>query len=283
MLQPGFWSRHHQLILGSRNTGCRQVLSRSCAAVSVQKRTSPTLGTETRVSLCLAGAVRSRRSNLSLLSRRPARDSEGESNEDALARVLPFVAAGAIGLLAFAPALLVGAAASWWSLTLAGSIAGLLYFSVALPLLITVLTLGGLLLVPLLAANFFAATLLASLVAAGAGGLLVWVALGNPLPFQGLPLPWSEEEPKAAESTVQDAFANSTADDSDGEAAEDPFEDWDRRFARSRVRIKLEDLSSASKLAELRAYIAQAGAAYDVEGFSFFFLHVASNSMSVCA
>ena len=201
-----------------------------------------------RCSVCFATMLLSRRSRSQRYSQGRGRGVSDES-EDSLAKVLPFVAAAVFGLLAFTPALLVGSAALSWSVPLAGSVVGLLYFSVALPLLITVLTLGGVLVVPLLAANFFVATFIASTVAAGAAGLLVWVALGNPLPaapalpFQDL-LPWFGEEPEAA----RDAEAKS----------EDPFQDWDRRFANSFRRIRLVDLSADSKLAAMRAYIAQA-------------------------
>ena len=178
-----------------------------------------------------------------------------------MARLLPFVAAGAIGILALAPALLAGSAALWWSVILAASVTGLLYFSVALPLLITIFTLGGVLLVPLLAANFFVATLIASLVAAGAAGLLVWVALGNPLPFEGLSLPWEEDKNALG---VTDASTSAASRDRDAEAirdskVEDPFEDWDRRFDKVQRRVRLEELSAESSMTELRAYISQAG------------------------
>ena len=227
--------------------GCLACSSGRLLPTECQRRAKVPSQIRHRCSVCSATVtiLLSRRSQSQRYSKGRGRDVSDEG-EDAVAKVLPFVAAAVFGLLAFTPALLVGSAALSWSVLLAGSVVGLLYFSVALPLLITVLTLGGVLVLPLLAANFFVATFIASLVAAGAAGLLVWVALGNPLPalpFQDL-LPWSgEAEPEAADAEAK---------------SEDPFQDWDRRFANSFRRIRLVDLSADSKLAAMRAYIAQA-------------------------
>lgn len=101
-------------------------------------------------------------------------------------QMLPWVAAGVVGLLALGPTLLLGSMAAWWTFALAATMGGLLYFSVAVPVMITAALVGGIIL-PMVAANVFVAssliaTLVASLATAGCAGLLVWLALGNPMP-----------------------------------------------------------------------------------------------------
>eukprot|EP00490_Sorites_sp_Unknown_P028006 CAMPEP_0114648454 /NCGR_PEP_ID=MMETSP0191-20121206/6419_1 /TAXON_ID=126664 /ORGANISM="Sorites sp." /LENGTH=131 /DNA_ID=CAMNT_0001861803 /DNA_START=353 /DNA_END=748 /DNA_ORIENTATION=- len=85
---------------------------------------------------------------------------------------------------------------------------------------------GGIIL-PIVAANFLVAgsiiaTLLASIATAGAAGLLVWVSLGNPLP-----IPDFSSSSKTKEVNAKASDADPTA------LVEDPFTDWDRRFAAS--------------------------------------------------
>lgn len=152
------------------------------------------------------------RAKISLRARR------SDSEEDNLEKWLPFVAAGVFGLLALTPTLIVGSMAAWWAFALAATVGSLLYFSVAVPMMITAALVGGIL-IPMIAANFLVAsslvaTIVASLATAGAAGLLVWVSLGNPLPFPDL----SSKKVKAAEAVK-------------ALEEEDPFTDWDRRFA----------------------------------------------------
>lgn len=121
-------------------------------------------------------------------------------------------------MLALTPTLIVGSMAAWWAFALAATVGSLLYFSVAVPMMITAALVGGII-IPMIAANFLVASsliasIVASLATAGAAGLLVWVSLGNPLPFPDL----SSKKVKAAEAVK--AFEE-----------EDPFTDWDRRFA----------------------------------------------------
>ncbi|CAJ1403720.1 unnamed protein product [Effrenium voratum] len=129
-------------------------------------------------------------------------------------QMLPWVAAGVVGLLALGPTLLLGSMAAWWT-----------FISL-----------------PMVAANVFVAssliaTLVASLVTAGCAGLLVWLALGNPMPKLTF----------AAESEIEGTKTEAEV--------EDPFRDWDQRFAK----LRLADLSPDSKFAELRAFAAQEG------------------------
>ena len=157
---------------------------------------------------------RARRAKISLRARR------SDSEEDNLEKWLPFVAAGVFGLLALTPTLIVGSMAAWWAFALAATVGSLLYFSVAVPMMITAALVGGII-IPMIAANFLVASsliasIVASLATAGAAGLLVWVSLGNPLPFPDFP-DFSSKKVKAAEAK---AFEE-----------EDPFTDWDRRFA----------------------------------------------------
>ena len=159
----------------------------------------------------------------SQIRRRARRARRSDSDEEKLEKWLPFVAAGAFGLLALAPTLIVGSMAAWWAFALAATVGSLLYFSVAVPMMISAALVGGIIL-PMLAANVFVAgsliaTLVASLATAGAAGLLVWVSLGNPLPM----LDFSKKE--KAKETVEEPM----------KSMDDPFTDWDRRFAASQT------------------------------------------------
>jgi len=158
---------------------------------------------------------------------RRARRRRSDSDEEKLEKWLPFVAAGVFGLLALTPTLIVGSVAAWWSFAIAATVGSLLYFSVAVPMMITAALVGGII-IPIIAANFLVAgsliaTLLASLATAGAAGLLVWVSLGNPLPL----LP--DFSSKKMKSMKADEVKDVKAEVSD--AMDDPFTDWDRRFA----------------------------------------------------
>ena len=142
--------------------------------------------------------------------------------------VMPYVAAGVFGLLALGPTLALGSMAAWWAFAMAATVGSLLYFSVAVPMMITAALLGGIV-IPILATNFFIAgsliaTLLASLATAGFAGLLVWVSMGNPLPFSA-----PERERLEAPKVVE---------------VEDPFSDWDRRFAEGSKETKARDRAS---------------------------------------
>ena len=161
--------------------------------------------------------------------RRAARRSKApENGANGEEKWLPFLAAGVFGLLALGPTLLLGSIATWWAFAVAATVGGLLYFSVAVPMMITAAMIGGIV-IPILAANFLVAgslvaTLVATLVTAGCAGLLVWISLGNPLP-------WSLDSPALP-------FATKKGDQGDlGESLskEDPFSDWDRRFAETPV------------------------------------------------
>lgn len=143
--------------------------------------------------------------------------------------VMPYVAAGVFGLLALGPTLALGSMAAWWAFAIAATLGSLLYFSVAVPMMITAALIGGIV-IPILATNFFIAgsliaTLLASLATAGFAGLLVWVSMGNPLPFSA---PEKRERLEEAPKVM-----------------EDPFSDWDRRFAEgSKSETKARDRAS---------------------------------------
>jgi len=134
--------------------------------------------------------------------------------------------------------------AAWWSFAIAATVGSLLYFSVAVPMMITAALVGGII-IPMLAANFLVAgsliaTLLASLATAGAAGLLVWVSLGNPLPMPDLSsLPFKTKEGREKDGSTVDSI---------DVPIEDPFTDWDRRFA-----------SRPSKSASTKEFVAENG------------------------
>ena len=177
--------------------------------------------------LSCAYVARQRKTKIIQAARRRKSDSD---SEDKLEKWLPFLAAGVFGLLALTPTLIVGSMAAWWSFAIAATVGSLLYFSVAVPMMITAALVGGII-IPMLAANFLVAgsliaTLLASLATAGAAGLLVWVSLGNPLPMPDL----SSSSPfKTKEGWEKDGSVDSI--DAGIVPIEDPFTDWDRRFA----------------------------------------------------
>ncbi len=190
--------------------------------------------------LSCAYIARQRKTKIIQAARRRKSDSD---SEDKLEKWLPFLAAGVFGLLALTPTLIVGSMAAWWSFAIAATVGSLLYFSVAVPMMITSALVGGII-IPMLAANFLVAgsliaTLLASLATAGAAGLLVWVSLGNPLPMPDLSsLPFKTKEAWEKDGSV----------DSIDVPIEDPFTDWDRRFA-----------STPSKSASTKEFVAENG------------------------
>ena len=208
---------------------CGTVLRGSTRASWPSYRSFPKSLPSQKCSWALLGCAyiaRQRKTKIIQAARRRKSDSD---SEDKLEKWLPFLAAGVFGLLALTPTLIVGSMAAWWSFAIAATVGSLLYFSVAVPMMITAALVGGII-IPMLAANFLVAgsliaTLLASLATAGAAGLLVWVSLGNPLPMpdgqSSLPFKTKEGREKVEPSSV----------DSIDVPIEDPFTDWDRRFA----------------------------------------------------
>ena len=205
---------------------CGTVLRGSTRASWPSYRSFPKSLPSQKCSWALLGCAyiaRQRKTKIIQAARRRKSDSD---SEDKLEKWLPFLAAGVFGLLALTPTLIVGSMAAWWSFAIAATVGSLLYFSVAVPMMITAALVGGII-IPMLAANFLVAgsliaTPLASLATAGAAGLLVWVSLGNPLPMPDLSsLPFKTKEGREKDGSV----------DSIDVPIEDPFTDWDRRFA----------------------------------------------------
>ena len=171
--------------------------------------------------LCVARFI-PRRTRGQAVRREAARRRKSKASGEE--KWLPFLAAGAFGLLALGPTLLLGSIATWWAVAVAATVGGLLYFSVAVPMMITAALVGGIV-IPILTANFLVAgsliaTFLASLTTAVCGGLLIWVSLGNPLPF--LDSSFGKKELQSETSTALEEVPK-----------EDPFDDWDRRFAKA--------------------------------------------------
>lgn len=197
---------------------------------------------------CIA-AQRWRAHRIIRRARRRRRESS-DSEEENLEKWLPFVAAGVFGLLALTPTLIVGSMAAWWSFAIAATVGSLLYFSVAVPMMITAALVGGII-IPIIAANFLVAgsliaTLLASLATAGAAGLLVWVSLGNPLPQPDfLPSKKMKDGGDGGDGGAE-VKAEVLSD-----AIDDPFTDWDRRFAerapKGSVRSTVNDFESLKR------------------------------------
>lgn len=152
------------------------------------------------------------------------------------------------------PALLLGATALTWSVIAAFSVAGILYFTVALPLVITAAFVGGLLFSAFAAKLLVAGSMLASTVIGGSALLLLYYTVNNKLP----PLP-----PSMGGFA---AVASSNAPQTKLEAKDEVMEDWDRRFADVAVKLRFQDLSPDSPVATLRAFLKQEGLAVKTGG-----------------
>lgn len=183
---------------------------------------------------------------------RMARGKDGEEQGGLQLPPIPWIVVGAVAL-ASAPALLLGATALGWSALVALSVAGFLYFTVALPLVIVGVIVAAVLLFSL-GSTLLAATskILSLLLAAAALGLVYFAASGNiPAQFEQVPflsglLSSGKSRKPASKAAVKEPIIK-----------DETIDDWDRRFSDVAEKINFKDLTPDSPINELRAFAQQ--------------------------